>query len=44
MRETMVTGVLDNQQPDDLEAGEGVYVTVPPPRRAAPAAGRRQRG
>ena len=26
--ETMVTGVWDNQQPDDLEAGEGVYVTV----------------
>ena len=26
MRETMVTGVRDNQQPDDLEAGEGVYV------------------
>ena len=29
MRETMVTGVRDNQQPDDLEAGEGVYVTNP---------------
>ena len=28
MRETMVTGVWDNQQPDDLEAGEGVYVTT----------------
>ena len=27
MRKTMVTGVLDNQQPDNLEAGEGVYVT-----------------
>ena len=26
MRETMVTGVRDNQQPDDLEAGEGVQV------------------
>ena len=25
----MVTGVRDNQQPDDLEAGEGVYVTIP---------------
>ena len=24
----MVTGVRDNQQPDDLEAGEGVYVTM----------------
>ena len=24
----MVTGVQDNQQPDDLEAGEGVYVTI----------------
>jgi hypothetical protein len=24
----MVKGVRDNQQPDDLEAGEGVYVTV----------------
>ena len=28
MCETMVTGVQDNQQPDDLEAGEGVYVTL----------------
>ena len=28
MRETMVTGVRDNQQPDDLEAGEGVFVTI----------------
>jgi hypothetical protein len=28
VRETMVTGVRDNQQPDDLEAGERVYVTV----------------
>ena len=27
MRETMVTGVQDNQQPDDLEAGEGLYET-----------------
>ena len=27
MRETIVTGVRDNQQPDDLEAGEGVYMT-----------------
>ena len=44
MRETTVTGVRDNQQPDDLEAGEGVYVTVPPPRRTALAAGHRQRG
>ena len=26
MRETMVTGVRDNQQPDDLEAGEGAYM------------------
>jgi hypothetical protein len=26
-RETMVTGVLDNQQPDDLEAGKEVYMT-----------------
>ena len=25
---TMVTGVRDNQQPDDLEAREGVYVTT----------------
>ena len=25
----MVTGVRDNQQPDDLEAREGVYVTIP---------------
>jgi hypothetical protein len=24
----MVTGMQDNQQPDDLEAGEGVYVTT----------------
>ena len=27
MRKTMVTGVWDNQQPDDLEAGKGVDVT-----------------
>jgi hypothetical protein len=26
VRLTMVTGVRDNQPPDDLEAGEGVYV------------------
>ena len=26
----MVTGVRDSQKPDDLEAGEGVYVRVPP--------------
>ena len=24
----LVTGVQDNQQPDDLEAGEGVYLTM----------------
>ena len=28
MRLTLVTGVRDTQQPDDLEAGEGVYVTL----------------
>ena len=28
MRVTMVTGVWDNQQPDDLEPGEGAYVTI----------------
>jgi hypothetical protein len=38
VRETMVTGVRDNQQPDDLEAGEGEYV-VPPPLLAAPSKG-----
>ena len=27
---TLVTGVRDNQQPDDLEAGEGEYVTPIP--------------
>ena len=36
---TMVAGVRYNEQPGDLEAGERSYVTVPPPRRTAPAAG-----
>ena len=43
-RKTMLTGVQDSQQPDDLEAGEGVYMTVPPPPQAASAARRSQRG
>ena len=41
MRVMMVTGVRDNEQPDD---GEGAHVTVPPPRYAAPAAGPRPKG
>ena len=32
MHVTMVTGVHHNEQPGDLEAGEGAQVTVPPPR------------
>ena len=43
MRVTLVTGVPPDEQPGDLEAVEGVQVTVPPPRRVAPAAGRRPR-
>jgi hypothetical protein len=37
---TLVTGVRPNEQPGDLEAGEGAHVTVPPPSGAPPAAGR----
>ena len=33
MHVTMVTGVRLNEQPGDLETGEGAYVTVPAPRR-----------
>ena len=40
VRVTMVTGVRDNEQPGDLEAGEGAHVTVPPPRCVVSAAGR----
>ena len=28
MRITLVTGVLPNEQPGDLEAGEGAHVTI----------------
>jgi hypothetical protein len=35
----LVTGVRPNEQPGDLEVGEGAHVTVRPPRRAASAAG-----
>ena len=34
-----VTVVLHNKQAGDLDAREGAHVTVPPPRRMAPAAG-----
>jgi hypothetical protein len=36
---TLVTRVCHNEQPGDLEAREGAQVTVPLPRRSAPASG-----
>jgi hypothetical protein len=35
VRITMVTGVHHNEQPGDLEAGEGAHETVPLPRRGS---------
>ena len=39
VRVTMVTGVRHNEQPGDLEAGEGAHVTVPPSSCKTPTKG-----